>query len=127
MRTQPALVLLASSFFLYGHVLSAQEPKPTGCAAKRAELTQQIEQARSSGNARQQAGLEKALKENQAHCTDASLLKERQAKVTQAQREVTVRVADLKKAEAKGNADKIQQRKTKLEEAHKDWKTRKRS
>ena len=98
----------------------AQESNLKGCAAKRQELNQQIQQAHAAGNSKEEAGLRKALKENQSHCTDASLMKERQDKVAKAQREVTEREADLKKAEAKGDEKKIDKRKDKLADAQKE-------
>lgn len=106
------LLLVAPAF--------AQESNLTGCAAKRQELNQQIQQAHAAGNSKQEAGLKKALKENQSHCTDASLAKERQDKVAKAEREVTEREADLKKAEAKGDEKKINQRKAKLADAQRE-------
>jgi Protein of unknown function (DUF1090) len=100
--------------------LLAQEVEGTGCAAKRQELNQQIEQAHASRNGQQEAGLKRALEENQEHCIDDSLKARRHKKVAELQEEVTEREADLKKAEAKGNARKIEQRKAKLAEAQKD-------
>lgn len=119
MKYQPALIFLIFSG-LSLTPLPGQETKLTGCAAKRQDLGHQIQQARASGDNKQQAGLEKALRKNEAHCTDADLLKQRQAKVDQAQHEVTRREADLKKAEAKGDVEKINKRKTKLADSQKE-------
>ena len=79
-----------------------------------------IEQAKSRGNADQQAGLETALNEVTAHCTDASLKKERENKVLDAKHEVSTRQADLEKAMKKGDAEKINKRKDKLAESRKE-------
>ena len=84
----------------------AQEPALTGCAAKRQELSQQIQQAHAAGNTQQEAGLQKALRENQAHCTDASLSKQRQEKVSNAQREVTEREARFEESRSQGQCKK---------------------
>ncbi|MDR0279155.1 MAG: DUF1090 domain-containing protein [Paucimonas sp.] len=96
------------------------QPGLTGCAAKQQNISAQIEQARSHGNAEQQAGLEKALSEVQAHCTDAGLRKEREQKVLDARHEVAQRKKDLDKAMKKGDAEKINKRKDKLAEANKE-------
>lgn len=102
-------------------LLAAEEvPALTGCAAKRQSITTQIEQARAHGNSAQQAGLEKALNEVTANCTDASLRKERENKVLDARHEVNRRQADLDKAVKKGDADKINKRKDKLAESRKE-------
>ncbi|WP_347902450.1 DUF1090 domain-containing protein [Pseudomonas purpurea] len=102
--------------------LMAAEPAPelTGCAAKRQSISAQIEQAKAHGNAEQQAGLEKALSEVTAHCTDASLKKERENNVLDAKHEVSRRQTDLEKAMKKGDAEKINKRKDKLAESRKE-------
>jgi hypothetical protein len=117
-------VVTTFAFFSYLSIAAptafSQDPALTGCAAKWQDLTQQIQQARAAGNTQREAGLQKALKENQANCTDASLTKERQKKVASAQREVDEREADLKKAQVKGDQKNIDKRKEKLANAQKD-------
>jgi hypothetical protein len=102
--------------------LMADEDAPglTGCAAKKQGIINQIELAKSRGNADQQAGLETALSEVTAHCTDASLKKERENKVLDAKHEVSTRQADLDKAMKKGDAEKINKRKDKLAKSRKE-------
>ena len=95
-------------------------PELTGCAAKKQAITLQLEQARAHGNSNQVAGLEKALSEVEAHCTDAGLRKERENKVLEAKHEVSKRQADLDKAMKKGDPEKIDQRKNKLAESRKE-------
>jgi len=99
---------------------SEQPPELSGCAAKRQDISTQIEQAKAAGNSDQQAGLEKALSEVTAHCTDAGLLKEQEKKVLDAKREVSRRQADLDKANSKGDPEKINKRKDKLAESRKE-------
>ncbi|WP_460149786.1 DUF1090 domain-containing protein [Pseudomonas sp. S3_A03] len=112
--------LLTVASFMATPLLAAEEASPlTGCAAKRQAITTQIEQAKAHGNSEQQAGLETALSEVTAHCTDASLKKERENKVLDAKHEVSRRQADLDKAMKKGDADKINKRKDKLAESRK--------
>lgn len=102
--------------------LMAAEPAPelTGCAAKKHEISQQLEQARAHGNSNQVAGLEKALSEVTANCTDSSLKKERETKVLDAKHEVSKRQADLDKAMKRGDPERIDKRKNKLAESRKE-------
>lgn len=91
----------------------------TGCDAKRSAIENQLKIARAHGNAAQAAGLEEALR-GVANCTEASLRKEREQKVLDARHEVAQREKDLKKAEKKGDAEKINKRKDKLAESRKE-------
>ena len=113
--------LLTVASFMTTPLLAAEQAAPlTGCAAKRQAISTQIEQAKAHGNSAQQAGLEKALSEVTANCTDASLKKERENKVLDAKHEVSRRQADLDKAMKKGDADKINKRKDKLAQSRKE-------
>lgn len=121
MKFLAPLALLTVASFMTAPLLAAEEvPELTGCAAKRQAISAQIEQAKAHGNSEQQACLEKALSEVTAHCTDASLRKERENKVLDAKHEVSRRQADLDKAMKKGDADKINKRKDKLAQSRKE-------
>ncbi|PRA32361.1 DUF1090 domain-containing protein [Pseudomonas poae] len=121
MKFLAPFALLTVASFMATPLLAAEEaPQLTGCAAKRQAITLQIEQAKAHGNAEQQAGLEKALSEVTANCTDASLRKERENKVLDAKHEVSRRQADLDKAMKKGDAEKINKRKDKLAQSRKE-------
>ncbi|OPA96462.1 hypothetical protein BFW87_09020 [Pseudomonas fluorescens] len=121
MKFLAPLALLTVASFMSTPLLAAEEaPQLTGCAAKRQAINTQIEQAKAHGNSEQQAGLEKALSEVTANCTDASLRKERENKVLDAKHEVSRRQADLDKAMKKGDADKINKRKDKLAQSRKE-------
>ena len=121
MKFLAPFALLTVASFMATPLLAAEEaPQLTGCAAKRQAISIQIEQAKAHGNAEQQAGLEKALSEVTANCTDASLRKERENKVLDAKHEVSRRQADLDKAMKKGDADKINKRKEKLAQSRKE-------
>ena len=124
MKSISPLALFTACSLLAAPVLAVEnQPGLTGCAAKQQAISAQIEQARTHGNADQQAGLEKALSEVQAHCTDAGLRKEREQKVLDARHEVNQRTKDLDKAMKKGDAEKINKRKDKLAEAKKELQT----
>ena len=121
MKFLAPFALLTVATFMATPLLAAQEaPQLTGCAAKRQAISAQIEQAKAHGNSAQQAGLEKALSEVTANCTDASLKKERENKVLDAKHEVSRRQADLDKAMKKGDAEKINKRKDKLAQSRKE-------
>ena len=121
MKFLAPLALLTIASFMTTPLLAAEDARQlTGCAAKRQAISTQIEQAKAHGNSAQQAGLEKALGEVTANCTDAALKKERENKVLDAKHEVSRRQADLDKAMKKGDADKINKRKDKLAESRKE-------
>ncbi|CAM3665193.1 Protein YqjC [Pseudomonas reidholzensis] len=121
MKLFSSLVLSAVFGLAAQSALAAeQQPGLSGCAAKKQAISEQIEQARAHGNGEQQAGLEKALSEVNANCTDASLRKEREQKVLDARHEVNKRTKDLDKAMKKGDSERINKRKDKLAESKKE-------
>ncbi|MBF8678127.1 DUF1090 domain-containing protein [Pseudomonas fulva] len=120
MKRFSPLFLLAALGLGAGTVqAAAPDAGLTGCDAKRSAIENQLKIAREHGNAAQAAGLEEALR-GIANCTDASLRKEREQKVLDARHEVAQREKDLKKAEKKGDAEKINKRKDKLAESRKE-------
>ncbi|WDY58489.1 DUF1090 domain-containing protein [Pseudomonas sp. PSKL.D1] len=120
MKRISTLVLLASIGLAAGTAQAAQpDAGLTGCAAKRSAIENQLKIARDQGNSGQVAGLEEALR-GVDKCTDSGLRKEREQKVLDARHEVAQREKDLKKAEKKGDAEKINKRKDKLAESRKE-------
>lgn len=93
---------------------------PTGCAAKREHLQQQIEAAKNQGNSDRQDGLEEALSQVTEHCDDGALRKSREEKVLDAEHEVRTREAELQKALKKGDPEKIDKRRSKLAESREE-------
>lgn len=89
----------------------------TGCAAKQQEIKQEIQYAETHANQHRIAGLNRALQEVTDHCSDSSLLKQRQAKVEEKQRKVQQREQELAEARADGRQSKIDKQLTKLDEA----------
>ena len=121
MKVFSPLVLLTCCGLMATPLLAAEQaPEASGCLAKSHEISTKIEQAKTEGNKPKQAGLEKALSEANANCTEASLLKQREQKVLDAKREVSRRQADLNKAMAKGDPERINKRKDKLAESRKE-------
>jgi len=88
------------------------------CLAKRQDILQQIDQAKTKGNDKQLAGLNKALKANDANCTPQSLRAAREKDVSEARAKVADRDRELTEAKVEGkDKDKIAKREQKLNEA----------
>ncbi|SAH91138.1 Protein of uncharacterised function (DUF1090) [Bordetella ansorpii] len=95
--------------------------QPSGCEAKRQEIEAQIAAAKAKGNKARVAGLETALANNKAHCTDASLRRDAQREVDQAREKLAERERELQKARDEGrDADKLADRQRKVDEARAD-------
>ncbi|MEB5974925.1 DUF1090 domain-containing protein [Pantoea dispersa] len=88
-----------------------------GCEVKRQEIQQQIEYANAHNNSHRVSGLQKALSELNANCTDEGLRAEREAKVREKTRKVEERRRELSEAKTDGRADKISKKQQKLTEA----------
>lgn len=95
----------------------ASSQAATGCEAKRLNIEQQIDNARTHGNNHRVTGLEKALYELNANCTDEGLRAEREADVRKKERKVESRRQELAEAQADGRTDKISKKQRKLEDA----------
>lgn len=110
-----------TTMFMFAAVspVVAAELSPA-CAAKRTEIETQIAQAESHGRSREVAGLKKALAANKAHCSDASLTREREAKIRDARKKLAEREKSLAEAERKGDQKKIAARTAKLDEARRE-------
>lgn len=101
--------------------LSAQAASAETCAGKEREIQQQLEQARRHNNAAQVRGLESALKSVRSHCNDADLHAKRQQNVTELKAKVSERERELRESMQSGaDADKIQKRRDKLNEAQQE-------
>ena len=88
-----------------------------GCEAKRLNIEQQLDYARTNGNKYRIAGLEKALAELNTNCTDEGLRAERESKVKDKEFKLEERRQELSEAQANGRADKGAKKQRKLEEA----------
>jgi multidrug efflux pump subunit AcrA (membrane-fusion protein) len=90
------------------------------CAAKACRLDAEIAQAKAKGKTRQLAALERARAE-MVHCNDDGLKQKRKVALEQAQRRIDRREAELKKAEASGDAAKVKRAQRNLESARKAY------
>lgn len=115
--TWVAAIMLAVPALAAPGLAQAATSQLTGCAAKQHEIEQQLVHAREQGNAGRVRGLEEALQSVKDHCTDEGLLKSRQVKVQQKEREVKERTHELKEAQVSGQQEKIEKRQRKLAEA----------
>jgi hypothetical protein len=121
MKVFSPLALLTSCTLLAMPLLAAEQtPLVPECLVKSQEISSKIQEAKSAGNKNRQIGLEKALSEVNANCTETSLLKQREQKVLDAKREVSRRQNDLNKAMTKGDPERINKRKNKLAESRKE-------
>ncbi|HEQ3521790.1 TPA: DUF1090 domain-containing protein [Citrobacter freundii] len=111
-------ILLASMFMLTPvfSVLAAPQIA-TGCEAKRQSIEQKLDYARVYNNDHHIAGLEKALSELNANCTDERLRADREADVHKKEQKIEERRQELAEAQANGRTDKIIKKQHKLEEA----------
>ncbi|MCO8161677.1 DUF1090 domain-containing protein [Pseudomonas sp. 21LCFQ010] len=116
----PLILALACTLGSPAVLAAEQAPPASGCLLKSQEINGKIQQAKADGNKREQAGLEKALSEVNANCSETALLKQHEQKVLDAKREVSRRQTDLNKAMAKGDPERINKRKDKLAESRKE-------
>ncbi|RZS81383.1 DUF1090 domain-containing protein [Pigmentiphaga kullae] len=110
-----AILLLLSC----GATVSVAAPDAADpCVQKRADILRQIEQARQHGNDNRVAGLNRALREQEAHCTPESIRRAREKDVAQARQKLAERERELREARSEGkDAGKIAKREAKLREA----------
>ena len=109
-------LFIASLLVLAATPLLAAEPS-AACAAKRTRIESEISQAQAQGRQQQLAGLQKALRANQSHCTDALLAAERESDIQKTTKKVAQREQKLAKAQAKGDSRKIASQQAELDEA----------
>ena len=88
------------------------------CAQRTCRIDADLAKARAKGNANDVARLERARSE-MSHCSAEGLEQKRKMALEQAQRRVDQRAADLKKAEASGNAAAIKKAQARLDGAQK--------
>ncbi|WP_382322095.1 DUF1090 domain-containing protein [Hydrogenophaga sp. UC242_53] len=114
-----AALCCASALLVFAAPTLANEPS-SACQAKRRNIEAQLANATEHGRKQEVAGLKKALRANQANCTDASLEKERSAEIRQAQKKVAEREKSLREAQQKGDPKKLAERQAKLDEARRE-------
>lgn len=106
-------VALALSSFSYAQTNDAPLK---GCAKKAYDVNTQIALAKKDGNAHKVDGLNIALEEIKAHCSDDKIISEIEKDIKEAQKELTEHEADLKEAQAEQKSDKIKKYTKKIKE-----------
>lgn len=116
--------ILLGSLLIIAPVFStlAMPKTATGCEAKRLNIEQQIDYARTYGNTHRIKGLEKALSEVSANCTDETLRADRESTVRKKEIKVEQRRLELAEAQSDGRTDKILKKQRKLKEAQDELK-----
>lgn len=98
---------------MFSHAALAQPVRAT-CESKRVDIARDIDHAKAKGQASRVRGLEKALREMQANCSDAELEKEHAARIARQEEKIADRQRDIDKAREQGKAGKIADREAKL-------------
>lgn len=97
----------------------AVEETDAGCGEARVHLSQQIQEARLSGNISQRAMLETRLQNLTKRCRGVVPLQSNKQKVEHASRVATAREAQLREALSTGDAQTIDLSKRRLDQARK--------
>ncbi|MFV9375756.1 DUF1090 domain-containing protein [Citrobacter portucalensis] len=111
-------IALAISLF----ALSAGSYATTLCQEKEQDIQREISYAEKHNNQSRINGLNKALSEVRANCTDSKLRANHQKKIAEQKNEIAERQRDLAEAKQKGDAEKIAKREHKLAEAQQELK-----
>lgn len=111
------IVSMIIALSLPSAIVFAADSDSKGCAEKRAAIERRIVIAKEKGNAGQLAGLERALDNVTAWCSEDSLKAKAEYEVWEHQQEVAERTRDLDEAKNKGDVAKIAKRERKLSEA----------
>ena len=107
------LVLLAVSSFSFANE-SCEALK--GCAEKSCQVEKQIALAEKSGNSHKIDGLNKALAEITAHCSDDKIISDIEDDLSKANDELKEHQEELKEAQAEEKSDKIEKYNEKIKE-----------
>lgn len=111
-------IALALTFFS----LSVAAQATSLCQEKEQEIQREISYAEKHHNQSRIDGLNKALREVRANCSDSELRANHQHKIAEQREEIAERRQELAEAKAKGDADKISKREHKLKEAEDELK-----
>ena len=113
------LLLGAILFSLSGSLLAAESL----CQQKQQDIQREIEMAKQHDNQRRVTGLERALTEVRAHCTDEKLKSAHAERIEAQQHKVAERERELQQDRQEGkDQEKIGKRERKLEEARQELK-----
>ena len=100
--------------------LSTASQAASLCQEKAQDIQKEIRYAEKHINQSRIDGLNKALSEVRASCTDSKLRADHQEKIADQKEEIAEREQDLQEAKQKGDADKVTKRESKLKEAQEE-------
>ncbi|WP_083953395.1 DUF1090 domain-containing protein [Thauera butanivorans] len=111
----------AIAVLLGGIAFSAHADNPA-CQQKATEIEQQIEYAKSHGNTHRLQGLERALANVKAHCTDQALIRDKKDEIREQEEEIREILEEIREKQSEGRYDKLVklERKLERERAEKD-------
>lgn len=113
------LLLGLALFSLSGSLMAAESL----CQQKEQDIQHEIAMAKQHNNQRRVNGLERALTEVRANCSDNKLKASHQARIKEQREKVAERERDLKEERQEGDdKEKIAKRERKLEEARQELK-----
>ncbi|ORM73862.1 hypothetical protein HA48_07040 [Pantoea wallisii] len=112
------LLLGAILFSLSGSLLAAESL----CQQKEQDIQREIDMAKQHDNQRRVTGLERALTEVRAGCTDEKLKTAHADRIESQKHKVAERKRELQEERQDGDKDKIEKRERKLEEAQHELK-----
>lgn len=115
MTNRIALALALFSLSAFSHAASP-------CQEKEHEIQREISYAEKHNNQSRIDGLNKALREVRASCSDTKLRAAHQKKIAEQKEEIAERRRELNEAKQKGDAEKISKREHKLKEAQRELK-----
>ncbi|KIU33454.1 DUF1090 domain-containing protein [Atlantibacter hermannii] len=90
------------------------------CQEKEQEILREISYAEKHHNQNRINGLNNALREVRANCSDSDLRAKHQQKISELHAEISERRAELKQAQQSGDREKISKRERKLKEAEEE-------
>ncbi|KAA0889949.1 DUF1090 domain-containing protein [Pusillimonas sp. ANT_WB101] len=106
-------IKLAIPILLFGLVGPALAASPA-CERKEVEIKNQIQHAKENNNMHRVRGLEKALSQVQAHCTDAALIKDKKEDIAEQQEDIDELLEEIQQKQSEGQYDKVQKLERKL-------------
>ncbi|ORM66229.1 DUF1090 domain-containing protein [Pantoea rodasii] len=112
------LLLGAILFSLSGSLMAAESL----CQQKEHDIQREIDMAKQHDNQRRVTGLERALTEVRASCTDEKLKSAHSERIVEQKHKIAERERELKEERQDGDKDKIEKRERKLEEAQHELK-----
>ncbi|WP_203141846.1 DUF1090 domain-containing protein [Marinobacter mangrovi] len=111
------VITLSACVLTLAYFAPAQANDNPLCAAKEADIQQQMDTARQQGNSHRVDDLQEALDGLRSNCTDDKLLSDAEDNLQESMEEVKERREELNEAVQDGDMDKVEKRRKKLDEA----------